>query len=177
MRGRWYDTMENTETNGRRVARRKVQILIRSHRFELMPGGPAPEEDELQEEPAEAGRELVAEISTPGRLTYLGGRTELSWEETAESGMGGSRTALSFADVCPEQLVMTRSGAVCTTMYFATRERSRCTYRTKEMTLELGVYAHVVRNRLEEDGTIYLDYQLEMQGVRMERLQLEIAIR
>jgi uncharacterized beta-barrel protein YwiB (DUF1934 family) len=126
---------------------------------------------------AEPAQEDLIEMTTEGTLRRSGGVTEIAYEETELSGMEGSHTTLSFREDEPLCLTMQRSGTVFTILTFEPGRRGMSTYRMEAYAFELGIYTHAVRNDLFEKGTVYLDYQTELHGSRLERVRMHVRVR
>ena len=90
--------------------------------------------------------------------------------------MEGSNTIISFRKSSPEMVTMTRDGAVSATLVFEDGKRHHCLYKTPFMPFEVGVYTKNVVNSLLEDGTLNLDYIVEIRGAKAERTRFKMQI-
>lgn len=156
----------------------EIRIKIRSELYEVEESlfSDIPEdEDELEEMIARAaegdgeGELDVLQINTEGKYTYDGKRVTISYNETEESGMVGSLTALTFLADEPGIVSMIREGAVSATLVFEEGKRHNCLYNTPIMPFEICVRTKKVVNRLDINGTLELDYIIEIRGAKAER--------
>ena len=127
-----------------------------------------PVEDEIEPE------ELL--ISSIGRLKREDGRFEVSYDETEATGMEGSVTSVSFAEDQPGIISMMRSGSVSTALVFEEHKRHHCIYNTPYMPFEICVHTLKVENKLLEEGTLSLDYVIEIRGAQAERTKFNMQI-
>ena len=105
-----------------------------------------------------------------------GVRISISYNETAESGLQGSRATLAFRRDEPQVLHMTRSGSVKTALLFETGRLHSCVYQTPIMPFEVCVLTTEVCNRLEQEGRLVLDYHIELRGAAPEHTHLTLEI-
>ena len=116
------------------------------------------------------------EMITEGFVRVHGGRVEIVYDEGELSGMEGSRTTISYAKNDPKTVSMIRTGAVSTVLVFERGVRHLCTYETPYMPFQIGVFSLSVDNRLESDGTIVLDYLIEIRGAQAERCKMTMKV-
>lgn len=162
----------------------EVRIKIRSELYEVEESlfSDLPEdENELAEAIADAvsdGDEEsdVLEINTLGTLTVDNGRVTFSYDETDSSGMEGSVTAITYLDSCPEIVSMIREGTVSATLVFEEGNRHHCLYNTPIMPFEICVRTKKVVNRLSINGTLELDYIIEIRGAKAERTRFYMQV-
>lgn len=155
---------------------RQVRIRIKSVRFEV--------EASLFSEGDEAPRIQAGgdpepetiEINSMGVFTEKDGRAELSYDETEVTGMEGSRTAVSFATAQEAIVSMIREGMVSTVLVFEEGKRHHCVYNTPIMPFEVCVHTIKVENKLLDEGTLDLDYIVEIRGARAERTKFRMEI-
>ena len=115
-------------------------------------------------------------ISSIGKLKRENGRFEISYDETEATGMEGSVTSVSFAEDQPEIISMMRSGSVSTALVFEEHKRHHCIYNTPYMPFEICVHTLKVDNKLREEGTLSLDYVIEIRGAQAERTKFNMQI-
>lgn len=125
----------------------------------------------------EDGEPEVMELLLEGRLVTAGERAELVWQESELTGMEGSTTKIGFAFDAPGLVSMLRSGSVNTALVFEAGRRHTCIYNTPFSAFEVCVQGLEVDNRLLADGTLVLDYLIEVRGNRTERCRMEITFR
>lgn len=115
-------------------------------------------------------------INTEGYLNIKDGRFDASYDETEATGMEGSVTSVSFALDQPEIVSMIRSGSVSTALVFEERKRHHCVYNTPYMPFEICVHTLKVENKLLTEGTLDLDYVIEIRGAQAERTKFNMQI-
>lgn len=121
------------------------------------------------------------EFSTDATLRDINGHIELVYNELEELGMEKSRTKLMFDKTEPTSVTMVRTGAVATGMVFNSAKGKRryiCTYETNIMPFEICVCTRSIDNKLTYDngGTMYLDYDIEIHGIKTERNRFTIEV-
>ena len=70
---------------------------------------------------------------------------------------------------------MLRGGSVNTALIFEAGRRHICIYNTPFSAFEVCVQALRVDNRVLTDGSLLLDYLIEIHGNRTERCRMEVA--
>ena len=131
----------------------------------------APEEDEYGDSNAPEEAEMMME----GRLVVTSRRAELTYHESELTGMEGAITKIGFDTDHPELISMLRGGSVSTAMIFEPHQRHICLYNTPFSSFEVCIHTLEVKNRLLEDGEIYLDYLIEIHGARTERCRMTLT--
>ena len=125
------------------------------------------------------------ELFTEGLLTVTpdGGYTEepsytvaVTYDETELTGMAGARSTVTYRTADRGLVSMIRSGLVSTAMTFKAHHRAICTYETPYMPFSIGIHALTVDNRLDTEGTLKLDYIIEIKGARAERCEMTMKI-
>lgn len=158
-----------------------VRVKIETERYETsgslfdspMPlpfSYPSEEETTCQDE--EAKMELVTEA----RYRDDGTRVSISYEEGELSGMENTTTTLSFSKSEPGIFSMTRAGAVRTTLLFEKGKRHTCIYQTPILPFELCIATKNVQNDIEANGTLYLDYLIELRGAQTEHTRFKLTL-
>lgn len=109
-----------------------------------------------------------------GKLIVTGERAELVWHESELTGMEGATTKIGFALDSPDLVSMLRSGSVNTALIFEAGRRHICIYNTPFSAFEVCVQALRVDNRVLTDGSLLLDYLIEIHGNRTERCRMEV---
>ena len=118
----------------------------------------------------------IVEINSLGTLSDDGERVSVSYEETEATGMEGSATSVSFLKRDPSIVTMTRDGVVSATLVFEEGKRHHCIYKTPFMPFEVCVCTKKVVNRLKEDGSLDLDYIVEIRGAKAERTKFKMQL-
>ena len=158
-----------------------VRIRIKSilHEVEASLFSRDEEEDTLVPTTEEAPEPEILEINSLGRLSVEdgeNGRTEIRYDETEVTGMSGATTSISFVNGQPGVVSMYREGSVSTTLVFEEGKRHHCIYNTPFMPFEVCVHTLRVSNRLTEDGSLDLDYIVEIRGAQAERTKFHLQL-
>ena len=154
----------------------EVRIKIRSVRYEVEASLFSEEnENELFDLLGSDEPETV-EINTVGRSVRKDGRVEISYEETEVTGMEGSTTAVSFLEADSGIVTMIRDGAVSTALVFEEGKRHHCVYNTPFMPFQVCVHTLKVDNKRLAEGTVELDYIVEIRGARAERTKFRMEV-
>ena len=143
----------------------ETRIKIRSELYEVEASlftDEVPDEEFFIQPDGEQTEADIVEINSFGELCDDGERVTVSYEETEATGMEGSGTSVSFLKKDPAIVTMTRDGVVSATMVFEEGKRHHCIYKTPFMPFEVCVCTKKVVNRLSEDGTLDLDYIVEI---------------
>ncbi len=158
--------------------REEVRIRIKSARYEVEASLFSDESEESFRRVGEGQRPEpeVIEIHSVGQYEEKDGRVELSYDETEVTGMEGSRTAVSFSKETDGIVSMIREGAVSTVLVFEAGKRHHCVYNTPIMPFEVCVHTLKVENRLSEEGSLDLDYIVEIRGAQAERTKFQMEI-
>ena len=100
----------------------------------------------------------------------------ISYDETAVSGMEGSRATISYQKSEPGLISMLRTGSVKTALTFEQGRRHECVYQTPFAPFEVCVQTNSVKNALETMGTLDLDYIVELKGAEGEHTKMRIIL-
>lgn len=117
----------------------------------------------------------IMEQTVDGTLTVLpDGVFQLRYREHAESGMAGVTVTI---EVQPNQMVLTRQGAVACRMAFVSGGHDVFQYRTPYGTLRMELDTNQLQARLSErGGVIFLRYCLTLAGQDSVRCRLRIRV-
>lgn len=118
----------------------------------------------------------TVEVFTRGRLHLSDGICRLSYTELDENGENEVKTVISFSEKEPKNVVMTRTGAVNTAFIFDVGERTKSVYNLPFGALELTVFTLSVDNRLADEGSLLLDYCIEIRGATAERRRVSLTL-
>lgn len=140
--------------------------------------------EEIDRMTAELDREAdgalnsTIEYITDGSLDDNGKDLSVSYEESEDTGMGGTVTTLHTSYDRPQIVTMTRSGSLTSCITFNSENRRQiCTYGTEFMPMQFAVYTRRIDNTLGADGgSLFIDYDIEMNGVCTERSRLTIDV-
>lgn len=119
------------------------------------------------------------EFTTQGIITADGDNITISYEESELMGLEGCETSLFFNKIKPNVITMMRSGSVISGLVFdPSDKRQVCIYETEFMPMEFSIYTRNVGNDMTYDngGTLNLDYDIEVRGVRTERNRLTLEV-
>ena len=107
------------------------------------------------------------------------GNVEISYVEgeDTDNGLEGTAVRLIFNKESPELVTMVREGSMSTMLTFCEGKRSRSVYNTPYMPFNLIVNTLEVENNIFSDGTMYLNYLMEIQGLGSQRTTIRIKIR
>lgn len=168
------------------MTKRDVMIHMLTSRLELG-GSLFDEENEEETEEEEAGgidfAALMGEMPEPtemlmeGRLVTNANRVELMYEESELTGMEGSVTTIGFDRNNPDLISMMRTGVVRTALTFESGKRHFCLYNTPYSDFEVCVRTIAVENALLTEGTLRLDYLIEIHGAQAEHCKMTISVR
>ena len=117
-----------------------------------------------------------SELWMEGKLVTNSHRVEIIYEESELSGMEGSVTSIGFDRNAPGLVSMMRSGLVSTAMVFEKGKRHICVYDTPFSSFQICILARKVENRLLTEGTLELDYLIEIHGAQAERCQMTLRL-
>ena len=154
----------------------EVRIRIKSVRYEVEASLFSEEGAEVRVQMNQDLEPETIEIHSVGSYSECEGRVELSYDETEVTGMEGSRTAVSFAKENSDIVSMIREGAVSTVLVFEEGKRHHCIYNTPIMPFEVCVYTRTVRNAIEGEGILEMDYTVELRGAQAERTKFLMRV-
>ena len=156
---------------------KKVRIQIITDRYEVQGSlYDAPTAPALFEQPAPEAEVEHTETTVEGRYHDSGDRISIGYKETELSGMEGSSTSVSFQKSAPAIVSMLRDGSVKTALIFERGKRHLCVYQTQIMPFEVCVFTKRVDNRLDTEGTLEMDYTVEIRGAQAERTRFQMRV-
>lgn len=118
----------------------------------------------------------IIETSLYGELDSVGDIYTLTYEEETE-GMGGVYTEVKFDTNKPEQISISRTGAIDAFLFFEKGKRHVCVYNTGIMPFEICIYAKDVDNRLLTDGALEITYLIEIKGACAQKTVMKMEIK
>ena len=118
----------------------------------------------------------TVEVFTRGGLHVADGIVRLSYTEYDERGENEVKTVITFSEKEPKNVVMSRTGAVNTAFIFEVGARTKSVYNLPFGALELTVFTIEADNRLVDEGTLVLDYCIEIRGSTAERRRVAITV-
>ena len=116
------------------------------------------------------------ELVMEGRCLDDGARFSVTYQESELTGMEGATTTLSFLKKDPGLVTVVRSGTMHTALVFEQGKRHLCVYETPVMPFEVSVHATKVKNRLLQEGTLALDYTVELRGANAEQMHFSLSL-
>ncbi len=120
------------------------------------------------------------EMMSEGELSLdPSGNIEISYVEgeDADNGLEGTHVKLLFNKENPDFVTMVREGGMNTVLSFCEGRRTRSVYNTPYMPFNLIVNTLEVENNILSDGTLYLNYLMEIQNLGSQRTTIRIKIR
>ena len=116
------------------------------------------------------------ELTMEGRCFDDGARFSVTYKESELTGMEGATTSLSFLKNEPGLITMTRTGTMRTALVFEAGRRHLCVYETPLSPFEVSVHTKKVTNHLLQDGTLTLDYAVELRGANAEQTHFSLSL-
>ena len=159
---------------------KKIRLQIITDRYEMQgslyetPTGKAL--PDFEEEPPHKGDVEHFEMTTEAVYHDDGHRVCISYKESELSGMEGSKTSVSFHKNDPRFVSMLRDGSVKTAMMFEPGERHLSIYQTPVMPFEVCIFTRAVDNRMTTDGTLRMDYAVELRGAQTEHTKFFMRV-
>lgn len=99
----------------------------------------------------------------------------VTYEEMSE-GMDGVSTEIKFKKDAPQEISISRTGALEAFMYFEEGKRHICVYNTGIMPFEICIYSKRVDNRLLSDGVLEIEYIIEIKGACAQKTVFKMEI-
>ena len=115
-------------------------------------------------------------LTVQGRWHDDGARMSLSYRETELTGLEGSTTSISYQKSDPLVISMLRTGTVRTALLFEEGKHHLSVYETPIMPFEVCVFTRKIRNGLEREGTLTLDYDIELRGADAEHTHFVLRV-
>ncbi len=119
----------------------------------------------------------ISEMTVEGKLKESLGKVELKYDEPEISGLGATAAVFAFSLDSPELVTMMRSGMVSTALVFERGRSHICAYNTPLVPFEVGVHTFKIKNALLTDGTIFIDYAVQLRGADAERCKLSVSVK
>lgn len=125
-------------------------------------------------------RELADEIElyTEGRIkTNKDGQIEIVYVENEDDPKMKALSRIIFDPASPELVVMTKSGAIKSSLSFEEGKTHVCTYLTPYMPFKVYINSLTVENRLLDRGTLKLDYVLNIDDTAPQHFRVDVEIK
>ena len=147
--------------------------------FFVKPASHEPIDGEQATAAGEEGPEKL-ELYTEGLLVYAPegdtAQISLAYDESELTGMDGAHSVLTYNTSEPELIHLIRSGSVTTALTFKPHHRALCVYETPYMPFQVGIHCLLIENKLLEEGSLILDYIIEIRGAQAERCRMELTL-
>jgi len=152
---------------------KKVRINVESEKYDNSEALVA--KLPIDEGESETQHEMI-KFTTEGTLSSRNGKISLEYDDSEL--FDGEQTGVSivFNEGAQELVSMMRGGSVSTAMVFESGKRHICVYTTPFMTFEVCIHTTQVKNKLLTDGTLELDYSIEVHGVSAERTRMKLSV-
>jgi uncharacterized beta-barrel protein YwiB (DUF1934 family) len=119
--------------------------------------------------------EDVIDFTTDGQYAFDGDTACLTYEESAVTGMEGTRTSVL---VTPGRVVVNRDGAVTSSMVFSPGEKNAFLYETPVGAATLHMDTRNVLSRFNEHGgDIEIDYVIDMEHAFASRNKFKMTVK
>ena len=146
---------------------KKVQISIQSIQYQ--PPEPHTDDDELEQPET-----ILQKTSASWRETDE--ELSLTYTDPDEQSQGEVRMQFFFRKDDPQTVTLTRSGNSYYQLLFCEGRRCSCDYNVGGMMIKLTTHTTSLQNRLLEDGTLHLEYMLELQGCSNGKRVIDIQV-
>ena len=118
------------------------------------------------------------ELCTEAEMTLSeNGSVEISYLENEDDEQLKTRAKIIFSLENPDLVIMTKEGAMSAFLSFEEGRTHICTYDTPFMPIKVYVNASVVKNKLLEDGTLKLNYILNLNDCAPQHFAVEVKIK
>jgi len=115
------------------------------------------------------------ELITSGEYAIEGVETVFSYMESEMTGMEGTRTTFR---VSPEQVILTREGALNAQMVFEQGKKHVFLYETPYGATSMGVDTRKLTSRLDDQGgEMEIDYVIDVDSVIVSENSFVISVR
>jgi len=115
------------------------------------------------------------ELITQGTYDYAADGARFAYMESPLTGLDGTRTQFHLR---PDEVVMSRRGAVNAQLVFHQGENNRFLYHTPYGALTMGVNTHRLEWRMDEHGgEMEIEYDLDVETSHISRNKFKINVR
>ncbi len=105
------------------------------------------------------------------------GCVEISYLENEDDEQLKTRAKIIFSKDNPSLVIMSKEGAMSAFLSFEEGKTHICTYETPFMPIKVYVNASLVENKLLEDGTLRLNYILNLNDCAPQHFSVEVKIK
>ena len=121
-----------------------------------------------------AGGPDSLQLVTAGQYGVDQDEIRLTWEESELTGMEGTRTSIT---VQPRSVVLSREGALTSTMEFEEGHKHYCLFETPFGAATMGVDTRRIRSRLDfHGGEMEIEYTLDVNQTIVGRNRFYIQV-
>ena len=118
------------------------------------------------------------ELCTEAEMTLNGeGCIEISYMENEDDEQLKTQAKIIFSRENPSLVIMTKEGAMSAFLSFEEGKTHICTYDTPFMPIKVYVNASLVENKLLEEGTLKLNYILNLNDCAPQHFSVEVKIK
>ena len=118
------------------------------------------------------------ELCTEAEMTLNeNGSIEISYMENEDDEQLKTRAKIIFSLENPDLVIMTKEGAMSAFLSFEEGKTHICTYDTPFMPIKVYVNASLVENKLLEEGTLKLNYILNLNDCAPQHFSVEVKIK
>ena len=119
--------------------------------------------------------EDTIDFTTDGQYAFDGDTACLTYEESAVTGMEGTRTSVL---VSPDRVVVDRDGTVTSRMVFSPGEKHAFLYETPVGSATLHMDTRNVKSRFNEHGgQMEIDYVIDMEHAFASRNKFKMTVK
>lgn len=119
--------------------------------------------------------EDIIDFTTDGQYAFDGDTARLTYEESAVTGMEGTRTSVT---VTPDKVVVNRDGTVTSHMVFSPGEKHAFLYDTPVGSATLHMNTRNVSSRFNEHGgQMEIDYVIDMEHAFASRNKFKMTVK
>lgn len=119
------------------------------------------------------GEKFKTELMTKGTFSRSDSDYIISYEDTEATGFQGSVTTIK---TCGKLVYITRQGTSNTAISFEPGKKHFSHYETPFGSMQIGVYSKNIINTIKENGRLYLNYSLDMNGSPISENEILIKI-
>lgn len=114
------------------------------------------------------------ELTTEGCLRREGERLMLSYEESELTGLSGTTTEF---EICPDHVILRRTGTAHSVMEFRLGQTARSLYDAGAGTLLLTITTTKIVNHLDETGgNLQVAYAIEIEELGMGEIEYDLVV-
>lgn len=117
----------------------------------------------------------TVELVTDGKYTYTDGHGELTYMESALTGMEGTKTSFIFT---PTEVILSREGTLTSRMVFREGQKNTFLYDTPFGSATMGLDTHRITSSLgPRGGDMEIDYIVDFDHAMVGRNSFHISVK